>query len=77
MQIANPKAVVICHADTVKQAVELYGLGASFVVLPHYIGNEKVSAFINKNGFNKTEFNKYKNKHLTYLQNHFEVYDIT
>jgi len=76
LQIANPKAVVICHADTVKQAVELYGLGASFVVLPHYIGNEKVSAFINKNGFNKTEFNKYKSKHLTYLQNHFEVDDI-
>jgi hypothetical protein len=43
----NPDCVVIVHADSVQQAVELYGLGASFVVLPHYIGNEKVSGFIN------------------------------
>jgi hypothetical protein len=69
----NPNAVVICHADTIQQAIELYGLGASFVVLPHYIGNEKVSAFIRKNGFKKSEFNNYRDKHLSYLQSHFEV----
>lgn len=71
----NPHAVVIVHADTVQQAVELYGLGASFVVLPHYIGNEKVSGFIKRNGFKKSEFNKYKEKHIAYLQNHFESND--
>lgn len=67
----NPHAVIICHADSVQQAIELYGLGASFVVLPHYIGNEKVSAFIRKNGFKKSEFNEYRHKHLEYLQSHF------
>lgn len=71
----NPDCVVIVHADNVQQAIELYGLGASFVVLPHYIGNEKVSGFIKRNGFKKTEFNKYKEKHITYLQNHFESKD--
>lgn len=71
----NKRAVFICHAETVPHAIELYGLGASFVVLPSYIGNEKVSAFIKRNGFKKTEFNKYKEKHLTYLQNHFEADD--
>lgn len=71
----NPDCVVIVHADSVQQAVELYGLGASFVVLPHYIGNEKVSGFIKRNGFKKTEFNKYKENHLNYLQNHFEMKD--
>lgn len=69
----NPSCVMICHADTVQQAIELYGLGASFVVLPHYIGNEKVSGFIKRNGFKKSEFNKYREKHLSYLQNHFEA----
>ncbi len=71
----NQNTVTICHADTVQQAVELYGLGASFVVLPSYIGNEKVSAFIKKNGFKKSEFNKYRSKHLEYLQKHFEAND--
>jgi Kef-type K+ transport system membrane component KefB len=68
----NPSAVFICHADTIQQAIELYGLNASFVVLPHYIGNEKVGAFIKRNGFKKSEFNKYREKHLHYLQSHFE-----
>ncbi len=72
LQKQNPHAVIVCHADTIQQAVELYGLGASFVVMPHFIGNEKVSAFIRKNGFKKSEFNKYREKHLEYLQNHFE-----
>jgi hypothetical protein len=67
----NPGAVMICHADNVEHAVELYGLGASFVVMPHFIGNEKVSAFIRKNGFRKTEFKHYRDKHLAYLQTHF------
>lgn len=71
----NPSAVIICHADSIKQAVELYGLGASFVVMPHLIGNEKVSAFIRKNGFKKSEFNRYRSKHLEYLQSHFEAND--
>lgn len=71
----NPHAVIICHADSVKQAVDLYGLGASFVVMPHLIGNEKVSAFIRKNGFKKSEFNRYRAKHLEYLQSHFEATD--
>lgn len=71
----NPKCIVICHADSVAEAIELYSLGASFVILPHYIGNEKVSGFIKHNGFKKSEFNKYRTKHLNYLQNHFEVND--
>ncbi len=71
----NPKCIVICHADSVAEAIELYGLGASFVILPHYIGNEKVSGFIRHNGLKKSEFNKYRTKHLNYLQNHFEVND--
>src|SRR3990167_469890 len=41
-------AVFICHADTVAEADELYELGASYVMMPHYIGSEKISAFIKR-----------------------------
>lgn len=71
----NKNAVIVCHAETVQHAIELYGLGASYVILPSYIGNEKVSAFIKRNGFKKTEFNRYKEKHLEYLEKHFEADD--
>ncbi|MBP7807129.1 hypothetical protein KA047_01390, partial [Candidatus Saccharibacteria bacterium] len=62
----------VCHADTIQEAAELYGLGASYVMMPHYIGTEKITSFIRKSGFKKTEFNKFRSKHLEYLQNHYD-----
>ena len=69
----NPRAVVICHADTVAEADELYGLGASYVMMPHYIGSEKISAFIKHSGLKKSEFNDFRDKHLAYLHSHYEA----
>ena len=66
----NPKAVIICHADSAEQAHELYDLGASYVMIPHYIGSEKISAFIKRNGLSKAEFKKFREKHLEYLEEH-------
>ncbi len=68
---ANPKCVMICHADSLNEAAELYEHGASYVMLPHYIGSEKISAFIQKNGLKKSEFNRFRKEHLDYLQSHF------
>ncbi len=67
----NPGAVFICHADSLEQAAELYDLGVSYVMLPHYIGSEKIGAFIRKSGLKKSEFRKFRNKHIAYLEAHF------
>jgi Kef-type K+ transport system membrane component KefB len=69
----NPSAVIICHADNKDEAVQLYEMGATYVMIPHFIGSEKISAFIKKNGLSKSEFNQFREKHLTYLENHFPV----
>lgn len=66
----NPKAVLICHADSPQDASELYGLGATYVLMPHYLGSEKISSFISRNGFRKSEFNKFREKHINYLATH-------
>lgn len=73
LENVNPHAVVILHAETVVEAAQLYELGASYVVMPHYIGSEKIGSFIRKNGLKKAEFKKYREKHLAYLQTHYEV----
>ncbi len=73
----NPHSVVIMHADNVSQAAELYELGASYVMMPHYIGSEKIGAFIRKSGFNKSEFRKFREKHLAYLQSHYAFQERT
>ena len=44
-------------------------------MLPHYIGSEKIGAFIKKSGLKKSEFKKYREKHLAYLQSHYELYN--
>lgn len=64
----NPKAVIICHSDTTDEALELYDLGATYVMLPHHIGSEKISSFIRRNGLNKSEFKHHREKHRTQLE---------
>ncbi len=63
----NPKAIFVCTADTASQAADLYELNAAYVMLPHYVGSEKISSFIKRSGLKKTKFNKYREKHLIYL----------
>ncbi|HSX27608.1 MAG TPA: cation:proton antiporter [Patescibacteria group bacterium] len=74
LETHNPSAVFICTADTIEHAADLYSLGAAYVMLPHYIGSEKIGAFIKKSGLKKSEFKKYREKHLAYLQSHYSVY---
>ncbi len=68
----NPDAVFISHADNLEQAALLYSEGTSYVMLPHYIGSEKIGAFIKKSGLRKNEFKKFREKHIAYLENHFD-----
>lgn len=67
----NPNAVIICHADNKEEAVKLYDLGSTYVMIPHFIGSEKISSFIRRSGLKKSEFNSYREKHLAYLHSHF------
>ncbi|MES2971769.1 MAG: cation:proton antiporter [Patescibacteria group bacterium] len=69
----NQSAVIICHAVTREEAVQLYELGATYVMIPHYIGSEKISSFIRKSGLKKSEFNHFREKHLASLQSHDEI----
>lgn len=63
----NPKAVVICHSDTPKESLELYENGASYVIMSHTIGSEKIGNFIRRNGIKKSEFAKFREKHVSNL----------
>lgn len=63
----NKEAVIICHADDHNQAAELYHLGATYVMLPHFIGSERISMFIHRNGLSKKHFEQYREKHLVEL----------
>ena len=67
IQKINPKALVIMHANNIKQANELYDLGVSYVMIPHHVGSEKMTAIIKKTGGDKEEFRKQREKHIATL----------
>ncbi len=72
----NPQAVSIMHAGDFRKAAELYELGASYVVIPHYIGSEKIGSFIRHSQLKKSEFKKYREHHLEYIQSHADQEDL-
>jgi Trk K+ transport system NAD-binding subunit len=61
-------AVVIVEADSPKQAGKLYDEGASYVILPHFIGGEKIGSFVKKSGFAKSDFKRIREQHIRYLK---------
>jgi Kef-type K+ transport system membrane component KefB/voltage-gated potassium channel Kch len=70
----NSQAVVIAQADNPKEAAKLYEEGASYVILPHFIGGEKIGAFVKKSGLSKSNFKKIREQHIRQLkkQHHIE-----
>lgn len=72
VQRINPDTVIICHADNQAEALELYELGATYVMIPHYIGSEKVSAFIKQKGLDKQEFEHFRKRHVGSLLAHHD-----
>jgi voltage-gated potassium channel Kch len=68
----NPEAVIICHAENRDEAIKLYELGSTYVMIPHYIGTEKISTFIRKSGLERSQFEHFREKHINYLMNHFQ-----
>lgn len=67
----NPEAVIICEAESPKQAARLYRRGASYVILPHHLGSEKIGGFLRKSGLHRGAFKKYREQHLHYLEKEF------
>ena len=71
----NLEAIFICSADTPRQARRLYKAGATYVMLPHYIGGEKILNFIKKAGIDKQAFAQFRDHHLLSLQQQLAAAD--
>jgi Kef-type K+ transport system membrane component KefB len=70
LNLHSPETAVICSASDYEQALQLYELGCSYVIIPHFIGSQNISTFIRKNGLSRDEFQRYREKHLSYLEAH-------
>lgn len=63
----NQKCIVIIFAHYVEGALKLYQEGASYVVMPHFLGGEHASMLISSFGFDSDKFILEKTSHLKTL----------
>lgn len=60
----NPKSIIILVTHNLIEAKELYAAGATYVVIPHYLGAKHISSLLNKLGFEIKSFKEVRQKHL-------------
>ena len=64
----NKKAVIIVTARQISDTFELYGAGADYVILPHFLGGEYTSKIIENLKEDKLKYQKEKEKQLRDLK---------
>ncbi len=68
IQELNPKTIIITVANQIDTAIELYELGADYVIMPHMVGGRHTSMLIQDLGFKKNAFLKEKMNHLRHIE---------
>jgi Trk K+ transport system NAD-binding subunit len=64
----NKDGIIIVISHNIKNTKELYKHGASFVVMPHYLGAKHASQMIENFAFKQEAFEEEKKHHLEYLE---------
>ena len=64
----NEKAIVIMVSHQIDEALKLYDSGASYVLMPHFVGGHHTSLLIEDYGFNLQKFLKEKTEQRKHLQ---------
>ncbi len=65
---ANRKMIIIVKSDNIEEASELYDKGATYVMMPHYLGSNYASMLIDKHGFDFSQFIQEKERHIHYIE---------
>lgn len=63
----NRTVITIVVSHQIEPAIRLYKAGATYVLLPHFVGAKYVSTLIDNYGFNRQQFLKEKISHLDNL----------
>ena len=64
---SNSTGIVVVISHDVEQTRQLYLAGASYVVMPHYLGARHAAHMVSKYGLDVAEFERERNHHLSEL----------
>jgi voltage-gated potassium channel Kch len=69
----NPEGIIMVISHDIKEARELYLEGASYVVMPHYLGAHHASTMLSEFGLDISQFEKERNRHLVHLAHREQI----
>lgn len=64
----NKNAIILVVSHDIDEADALYNEGATYVVMPHFLGGERASMMIDKHGLNVAKFIQERDNHIKYLR---------
>ncbi len=70
---SNKKAIIIVVSHQIDEAMELYDNGATYVLMPHFLGGHHVSTLIEKHGLSFNKFLKEKVTHIEHLRKRKDI----
>jgi Trk K+ transport system NAD-binding subunit len=62
------KSIIIVAAHQIDHAIQMYEAGASYVIMPHFLGGHHASMMVERYGFDIRKFLKEKVKHIEHLK---------
>lgn len=63
----NKNAIIIAISHQLDEAIKLYEQGATYVIMPHFLGGHYTSRLIEAHGLDTKKFMKERTKHISYL----------
>ncbi|MFO8015508.1 MAG: cation:proton antiporter [Candidatus Woesearchaeota archaeon] len=69
----NPEVVVFTTASIIDEALDLYKEGADYVILPHFLGGEKVSTMVQETAGDHKKLNMAKLEHIDELKRRIDL----
>ena len=67
-EIKKGSAVAVVTSDQIENALKLYDFGASYVIMPHFLGGKHASKILQAFGDNIDKLTEVKINHLSHLQ---------
>tara|TARA_Y100000310_G_scaffold331481_1_gene405141 strand:+ start:73 stop:987 length:915 start_codon:yes stop_codon:yes gene_type:complete len=64
----NKNTIMIFVSHSIEETMQLYDMGASYVVMPHFLGGHHASVMIEEHGLKLNQFLKEKVKHIKDLK---------
>lgn len=69
----NKKAIIMCVSHHIDETYNLYSAGASYIIMPHFLGGKYASTLIDKHKFDASKFDEEKRRHIAHLRKRKEL----